>query len=109
MPHSFNRSHPFSQGKTFLFHQLFLVEEIPEKPADEIASMYHKLETIIVPMFYGRPEAYAEVMRLSIALNGAFFNTQRMLSQYVLDAYFSGRQSTPLEQVVAETRHNEAA
>ena len=84
-------------------------EEIPERPADEIASLYHKLETIIVPMFYGRPEAYAEVMRLSIALNGAFFNTQRMLSQYVLDAYFSGRQSTPLEQVVAESRHTDAA
>jgi len=27
-------------------------------------------------------------MRSTIALNGSFFNTQRMLSQYVLNAYF---------------------
>jgi hypothetical protein len=26
-------------------------------------------------------------MRMSIAVNGSFFNTQRMLSQYVANAY----------------------
>jgi len=77
-------------------------EEIPETSANEIESLYHKLETIIVPMFYGRPDAYVEVMRLSIALNGSFFNTQRMLSQYVLDAYFEGKQAMPVEQVIVE-------
>jgi starch phosphorylase len=60
-------------------------------------------------MFYGRPDAYAEVMRLSIALNGSFFNTQRMLSQYVLDAYFEGKQSMPVEQVIANSRRPGAA
>lgn len=84
-------------------------EEIPETSADEIASLYHKLETIIVPMFYGRSDAYAEVMRLSIALNGSFFNAQRMLSQYVLDAYFEGKQSMPVEQVIANNRRPGAA
>ncbi len=63
-------------------------EEIPETANDEIAALYNKLEFIIVPMFYGRPAAYGEIMRLTIALNASFFNTQRMLSQYVLDAYF---------------------
>jgi glycogen phosphorylase len=63
-------------------------EEIPETANDEIAALYNKLEYIIVPMFYGRPAAYGEIMRLTIALNASFFNTQRMLSQYVLDAYF---------------------
>jgi hypothetical protein len=29
-------------------------------------------------------------MRYSIALNGAFFNTQRMLSQYISNAYGAG-------------------
>jgi glycogen phosphorylase len=38
-------------------------------------------------MYYGRPAAYAEVMRYTIALNGAFFNTQRMVAQYVANAY----------------------
>jgi|SRR5579864_1531157 len=84
-------------------------EEIPETPASEIASLYDKLEKIIVPMFYGRKEAWSETMRLSIALNGSFFNTQRMLSQYVMDAYFADKQALPLERVVANHRRSGVA
>jgi starch phosphorylase len=29
------------------------------------------------------------VMVYSIAINGSFFNTQRMMQQYVLNAYYS--------------------
>ena len=29
-----------------------------------------------------------DIMRHAIALNGSFFNTQRMVQQYVLKAYF---------------------
>lgn len=61
--------------------------EASEDSASEAASMYDKLETLIAPMFYGRPSAYGEVMRHAIAINGAFFNTHRMLSQYVTQAY----------------------
>jgi starch phosphorylase len=50
--------------------------------------LYLKLERVILPLFYGLPFAYAEVMRGSIALNGSFFNTQRMVEQYVRNAYF---------------------
>jgi len=39
-------------------------------------------------MFYGRSQAYAAVMRSAIAINGSFFNTQRMMSQYISNAYF---------------------
>lgn len=42
--------------------------------------LYDKLERVIVPMFYGRPQEYARVMRWAIALNGSFFNTQRMVA-----------------------------
>jgi starch phosphorylase len=56
-------------------------------PAKEIASLYDKLEYVILPMFYGRPTAFAEVMRSVIALNASFFNAQRMLLQYVENAY----------------------
>lgn len=84
-------------------------EEIPETEADEINALYHKLETLIVPLFYGRPDGYAEVMRLAIAVNASFFNTQRMLSQYVLDAYFEGKQATPIEHVMAQGRRSGAA
>ena len=55
--------------------------------AAEINSLYDKLERIILPMFYGQPRAYAEVQRSAIALNGSFFNTQRMMTQYVINAY----------------------
>ena len=34
------------------------------------------------------PYAWAEIMRNAIAVNGSFFNTQRMLMQYLRNAYF---------------------
>ncbi|WP_261345391.1 hypothetical protein [Candidatus Laterigemmans baculatus] len=37
---------------------------------------------------YDRTRQFIEIMRHSIALNGSFFNTQRMLNQYVMRAYF---------------------
>ncbi|MDP3703401.1 MAG: alpha-glucan family phosphorylase [Candidatus Omnitrophota bacterium] len=63
-------------------------QEPPGDSSSEVASLYDKLERVIVPMFYGRPAAFVEVMRSTIALNGSFFNTQRMVSQYVTNAYF---------------------
>lgn len=69
--------------------------DLPEDPSAEVASLYDKLELIILPMFYGRPVAFAEVMRLAVALNGSFFNTQRMVSQYVSNAYFPEEQEGP--------------
>jgi starch phosphorylase len=53
----------------------------------EVSDLYEKLEREIVPMFYGRPQRYTEIMRSAIALNSSFFNTQRMLLQYVGNAY----------------------
>jgi glycogen phosphorylase len=63
--------------------------ELAEDPVAEVADLYDKLEREIVPMFYGRPSRYTEVMRSAIALNGSFFNTQRMLQQYVSNAYMA--------------------
>ena len=56
-------------------------------PEEESRSLYDKLEFLIAPMFYSRPKIYAEVMRSAISLNGPFFNAQRMLSQYLENAY----------------------
>jgi starch phosphorylase len=61
--------------------------EPAEDPLVEIAALYDKLQREIVPMFYGRPNRYIEIMRYAIALNGSFFNTQRMVLQYVANAY----------------------
>jgi starch phosphorylase len=54
----------------------------------DAASLYDKLERVIMPMFHNDRDRYVEVMRHAIAVNGSFFKTQRMLQQYVLSAYF---------------------
>ena len=63
-------------------------DEIPETEQQELASLYGKLEQVILPMYFGRPTGYAHLMRSVIAVNGSFFNTQRMITQYVANAYF---------------------
>jgi glycogen phosphorylase len=63
-------------------------------PAVEIRELYDKLEHQILPMYYGRRQKYIEVMRMSIALNGSFFNTQRMVEQYVGNAYLQRNHNT---------------
>jgi starch phosphorylase len=62
---------------------------VESNDAAEAASLYNKLEHEIAPMFYNRPDEFARVRRHAIALNGSFFNSQRMLSQYVHNAYLS--------------------
>lgn len=60
----------------------------PEEPGDA-ASLYDQLERTILPLYYGDRDRYLDVMRHCIALNGSFFNTHRMILQYVLKAYFA--------------------
>jgi starch phosphorylase len=60
-----------------------------DDPSRDANSMYDKLEKIIIPMFYHDRDAYINVMIHAIALNGSFFNTERMMQEYVLKAYFS--------------------
>jgi starch phosphorylase len=52
-------------------------------------SLYNKLEQVILPMYYRDQERYASVMKHAIALNSSFFNTERMMGEYVTKAYFS--------------------
>jgi len=49
--------------------------------------LYHKLQDLIVPMFYHDRDRWIEVMRHAIALNASYFNTHRMVQQYVTNAY----------------------
>ncbi|HXG09797.1 MAG TPA: alpha-glucan family phosphorylase [Gemmataceae bacterium] len=66
------------------------IDEDPRAPSDsarEAESLYAKLEYVIAPLFYRRPLAFAEVMRSAIAINGSFFNAQRMVGQYLQNAY----------------------
>jgi starch phosphorylase len=59
-----------------------------ENEDDEAKSLYSQLDDVILPLFHHEPEQWRHVMRSAIALNGSFFNTQRMVEQYALNAYF---------------------
>jgi starch phosphorylase len=60
-----------------------------ESAALDANSLYDKLERVVLPLYYRDRDGFAEVMRYAIALNGSFFNTQRMVTQYVAKAYFA--------------------
>jgi starch phosphorylase len=59
-------------------------ERRDDKDAEDL---YRKLEETILSLYYGDPLRWAELMRFTIALNASFFNTQRMVQQYVIHAY----------------------
>lgn len=61
--------------------------EAPVDNAQDAESLYSKLESVILPMYYEDRNRYLEVMQHAIAINGSFFNTQRMVQQYITDAY----------------------
>ena len=63
-------------------------DENKDDPQVDADSLYDQLENTIIPLFYEKREAYIRVMRNAIAINGSFFNTHRMMQQYVLSAYF---------------------
>ena len=72
--------------------------------AAEAASLYDKLEGRIAPMF-ARPNAWARMQQHCIAMNGSFFNTDRMLGQYFANAYFPqapATDATPATESPAE-------
>ena len=54
----------------------------------DAAALYDKLAEVVLPTFYKDRDRFLTIMRHAVALNGSFFNTQRMMQQYVLNAYF---------------------
>ncbi|MBI3781315.1 MAG: alpha-glucan family phosphorylase, partial [candidate division NC10 bacterium] len=54
---------------------------------EDAAELYFKLEERILPLYHGDPLRWAELMRYTIALNASMFNTQRMVQEYVIQAY----------------------
>ena len=55
---------------------------------EDIDDLYNKLEYVILPKFYARREEWIRIMRNCIGLNASFFNTHRMVQQYITNAYF---------------------
>ena len=59
-----------------------------DRTARDAASLYEKPEKVVLPAYYQDRQEFIDIMRQAIALNGSHFNTQRMMQQYVLNAYF---------------------
>jgi starch phosphorylase len=57
------------------------------QPEADAHDLYYKLEANILPVYQDNPMRWAEIMRYTIALNASFFNTQRMLLEYLMYAY----------------------
>jgi starch phosphorylase len=72
-------------GENHRNHDAGAPEVNHSRDAEDLLS---KLEKSILPAYYQERDRYLEVMRHAIALNASFFNTQRMMQQYVLKAYF---------------------
>src|ERR1700736_1551394 len=62
--------------------------DVPVDNAADAENLYSKLEAAIIPAFYEDRKRYISIMQHAISVNGSFFNTQRMVQQYVVDAYF---------------------
>jgi glycogen phosphorylase len=61
-----------------------------DNSTQDARDLYDKLEYVVLPLFYRQRDRYIDVMLHSIALNGSFFNTKRMVLQYLLKAYHKG-------------------
>jgi starch phosphorylase len=57
--------------------------------SEDAESLYRKLEQVVLPLYYTNPTGWGELMRYAIAFNASFFNSHRMVQQYLMNAYFS--------------------
>jgi starch phosphorylase len=72
-----------------------------EGDAADARALYDKLERAVLPCFYRTPEAFHRVMRSTIAINASFYNSDRMLAQYLHSAYRIGLAPRPLRETTA--------
>jgi starch phosphorylase len=42
----------------------------------------------VIPLYLDAPEKWAKLMRHTLAYNGSYFNTNRMMNQYARNAYY---------------------
>ncbi|HBA36271.1 TPA: alpha-glucan family phosphorylase [Candidatus Falkowbacteria bacterium] len=58
-----------------------------KEEADGRNNLYALLEKEILPLYYNQPEKWDKLMRSVIGRNASFFNTERVLKQYIKEAY----------------------
>ena len=59
----------------------------PAADAADATELHRVLAEVVAPLYYRRPDAFAAVCRLAMALNGSFFTAQRMVAEYAAQAY----------------------
>jgi starch phosphorylase len=74
-----------------------------DRAEDEAASLYDKLESKILPLYYQDKQGWRKLIQTTIAMNGSFFNTQRMLEQYVTNAYYPEKKESYSAQMLEQS------
>jgi starch phosphorylase len=73
--------------------------------AAEADALYKKLENAVVPLYLDAPEKWARLMRTTLAHNGSYFNTDRMVKQYSRHAYFPVKLTETVKVEEADFAH----
>jgi starch phosphorylase len=66
------------------------IEGVTGWAIDDAASLYDKLERIVLPLYEGRgdgPGGWVEVMKGAIGKNASYFNSHRMMRRYATESY----------------------
>jgi starch phosphorylase len=54
---------------------------------NDAASLYDKLEKVVLPLYYDNRNGWISVMKGAITKNASYFNSHRMMRRYASDAY----------------------
>ncbi|MFH0971790.1 MAG: alpha-glucan family phosphorylase [Candidatus Micrarchaeota archaeon] len=64
-------------------------EDSPEsRPEQDLHDLYSKLEHVILPTYYENKTGWIEIMKHAISVNASFFNSHRMVREYIQKSYF---------------------
>jgi starch phosphorylase len=66
------------------------IEGVTGWAIEDAASLYRKLETTVLPLYYGYtedPRGWIRVMKGAISTNASYFNSHRMMRRYATEAY----------------------
>ncbi|MCU4717178.1 alpha-glucan family phosphorylase [Halapricum hydrolyticum] len=58
-----------------------------DEDRQDAMDMYDQLENTVVPMYYEDREKWTDIMRNTMSFNGPYYHTQRMVREYLDDAY----------------------
>ena len=60
------------------------------KDEEDLQDIYGKLSYVILPLYYKNKDEWVRMMKASIATIGSYFNTYRMVSDYLVKIYSAG-------------------